>query len=164
VLHGVVARAVVLVGVEQANDIGMVELLEDVHLAAKAVDGLLVLGGAGEHDLDGNTLAGLVVDAAINPAHGAGAQFLLDGDGAELVSWLHGVRPTRGPQRATIAFMVRGARKDCQQFSPASAITRKEKPRNTRKIRVFRGFSSSQPRFFVGLLSFFCRSRSRSFC
>ena len=39
VLHGVVARALELADAEEADDVGMVELLEDVGLALEARDG-----------------------------------------------------------------------------------------------------------------------------
>ena len=79
VLHGVVGGAVGLADGEEPDDVGMLKLLEDLGLAVKARGGGVAGSAqAGGHDLDGDHLAGLDVRAAIDGAHGAGAEFFLD--------------------------------------------------------------------------------------
>ena len=68
----------------------MVELLEDFGLALEAGDGVgVAVAEAGGHDLDGDDLAGLDVAAAVDGAHGAAAEFLVDGERPQLLPDQH---------------------------------------------------------------------------
>ena len=93
VLHGVVARALELAAGVEPDDVGVVELLEDVGLALEARDGAgVVVAESGGHDLDGDDqdgLVGLDVAGAVDGPHGAGAQLLVDVERPELLSDQH---------------------------------------------------------------------------
>ena len=93
VLHGVVARALELAARVEPDDVGVVELFEDVGLALEARDGAgVVVAESGGHDLDGDDqdgLVGLDVAGAVDGAHGAGAQLLVDLERPELLSDQH---------------------------------------------------------------------------
>ena len=78
-----------LADAEQADDVGMAKLAQDVGLALEALDRLGVFAHAGQHDLDGDALAGLGVGAAVDGTHGAGAELLLDGERPDLLSNQH---------------------------------------------------------------------------
>ena len=62
----------------------MAELLEDLGLALEPIADLAPLGKLGADDLDGGDAPGLFVRAAIDHAHGAGAEHRLDPERAEL--------------------------------------------------------------------------------
>ena len=79
-----------LAGAEEADDVGMVELLEDVRLALEALGGPAAAGAqAGGHHLDGDELARLGVAAAVDGPHGAAAEFLVDDERPDLLSDEH---------------------------------------------------------------------------
>src|SRR5205823_12219878 len=92
-----------LAGPVIADDVGVVELLEDLDLALETGLGRLA-GQAGGHGLDGHDgaverVAGLGVDGPVDGAHGAAAELPGDLEGAELFADEHGVAPAQ-PQTA----------------------------------------------------------------
>jgi len=89
VLHRVERRVLQAAAGVQADDVGMLELLEDVGLALETGLGVRAGAQSGGHDLDGHARPLLHVPRAIHRPHRAAAQLLLDGERADLLSDEH---------------------------------------------------------------------------
>ena len=98
VLHRVVRQLLVLAVAEEADDVGVLELLEDFRLALETLERPGVGGGAARDELQGDALAGLVARQVDGP-HGAVAQLALDGERANLLIWQHKRSTPRGDTR-----------------------------------------------------------------
>ena len=93
VLHGEERRALVLAGGEVADDVRVLELLEDVVLALEPGHGLVVAGQAERDDLEGDPpfrLARFLEQGPVDGAHGPGPEFLLQGERADGLAGVHG--------------------------------------------------------------------------
>ena len=89
-LHGEITHALILAGAVEADDVGMIHLLENGDLTLETIEGDGIgRADAGGHDLDGHELSALGVAAAINGPHGAGTEFHVDREWTELLSDQH---------------------------------------------------------------------------
>src|SRR5262249_41804914 len=86
-------RALIAPGVQQANNVWMFQLLEDKGLALEAGQGSFVARQSDRDHLESVLPAVLVVPGAVNRAHGAATEFLLQQEWANLLSDLHGPSP-----------------------------------------------------------------------
>jgi hypothetical protein len=89
---------------QEADDVGVAELLEDRGLATEALVGLALLAGLAADDLDGGGPARRLVDRPIDHAHRAGAEDRLDPERTEVFADhdsdpANANRPAVGPGR-----------------------------------------------------------------
>ena len=86
-LHHVIEMPLLLAKAIQANDVGVLELLEGLDLGLEPLAKPLFDGQPGAEDLDGRHLAGLDVLALIDGPHPAAADPLADAIGSQMIEF-----------------------------------------------------------------------------
>ena len=128
VLHDEEGRLLVVAGADQADDVRVLELLEDAGFAFEPLDGRFIAEQDVRDHLQGDALARPAVDRAEDGAHRPAAQFPLDVERADLFADQH-----FSPQTSALAALQVYA---TPQAAVTSAISR----------RRARGRSESYPR------------------